>query len=51
MPRNEWLKQVANILHSLAKTSSTDLARINVSNCMEVFVQNDKMKKEINRAI
>ena len=47
MPRNERLKQGVNILHNLTKTSSTDLARINVSNCMKVSVQNDKMKKKL----
>jgi hypothetical protein len=47
MPRNEWLKQGVNILHSLTKTSSTYLARINVSDCMEVSVQKDKMKTKL----
>jgi len=40
-------KQGVDILHSLTKTSSTDLARINISNCMEVSVQNDKMKTKL----
>lgn len=52
MPRKEWLKQGVNILDSLIKRSSTDLARIHVSDRMAASVCTERQHEHENdRAI